>query len=270
VAVDPDQNHSAWFPATDATHVYFTSEWSLLKAELDGSNLEVLATEPNGGLRTVAVDATDVYVANYGGAGDILKVPKTGGTFTSIAMSSTPWGLALDATHVYWSDEDGTVMRVDKDGQNPIQIASGDAGAYGLALDATHVFWASLISGEIKRANLDGTGVTTLATGQTDAFAMVVDATRVYWLRQSGGGIWSVEKTGGAPKLVTAQPTLWAMAIDSSGLYWTAFNKIGRTDLTTMTDTILAASNQAEGIALGSDRVFWCSPLSPVLLYVAK
>ncbi len=65
---------------------------------------------------------------------------------TLAKAQASPQGLALDATHVYWtSSGDGTVKRIALDGsdnQVPTVIASGGSNPLGIAVDATHVYWA--------------------------------------------------------------------------------------------------------------------------------
>jgi hypothetical protein len=66
------------------------------------------------------VDGTDVYwTSGFLPAksldGAVTKVGIDGGTPVTIASGlGYPLGLAADATHVYWSDKDGSVMKAPK------------------------------------------------------------------------------------------------------------------------------------------------------------
>jgi hypothetical protein len=51
--------------------------------------------------------------------------------------------IALDDTHVYWTNNDGTVMKVSKDGGSLTLVAVGPPEAWSIALGNTHVYWAS-------------------------------------------------------------------------------------------------------------------------------
>jgi DNA-binding beta-propeller fold protein YncE len=64
---------------------------------------------------SVAVDGTSVYWTNvaYGGLGQVVKVPLSGGSPTTLVSDqSSPWGIAVDATSVYWTNQgSGQVMK---------------------------------------------------------------------------------------------------------------------------------------------------------------
>jgi hypothetical protein len=70
-----------------------------------------LATGAGAALQ-LAVDADRVY---FFGPDGLAAVPTGGGAVTTLAPGSTPAGIAVDATDVYWTDADaGTVMKVAK------------------------------------------------------------------------------------------------------------------------------------------------------------
>src|SRR5688572_1936749 len=87
------------------------------------------------------------------------------------------YGLALDATHAYWTagghtDDDGSppysVRKVPKEGGRVIKVFEhGDVKYWhpsGIAVGEGHVYWTTLWSGGIYRATLDGADPTSLAT----------------------------------------------------------------------------------------------------------
>jgi sugar lactone lactonase YvrE len=103
--------------AADEGAVYWTDMYAatVRRVPKAGGTPTTLATMTAGArLGAIAVDATHVFFLDPQG-NTVRKVPKTGGPAVTIAIANAPRGLALDETHVYWTNGgDGTVMRVAK------------------------------------------------------------------------------------------------------------------------------------------------------------
>jgi hypothetical protein len=105
--------------AVDATNVYWTTgrgAGALLKMPKAGGTPITLVAET--GMARLAVDATNVYFTTPGSTsngGAVVSVPLGGGKTTTLATGqSTPEGIAVDTTSVYWVDTYlGAVMKVD-------------------------------------------------------------------------------------------------------------------------------------------------------------
>jgi hypothetical protein len=101
-----------------------------------------LVLEQTGALETdgcawgVALDANAAYVA---AGGQLARIAFDGGTTT--LASGFPFGVAVDATDVYWTDlMAGTVMKIATDGGPAFTLASGLSGPVEVAVDATGVY----------------------------------------------------------------------------------------------------------------------------------
>jgi hypothetical protein len=54
----------------------------------------------------------------------VSQVPLTGGSPTVVSTDQNPGGIAVDATHVYWCEGGGSVMKMPLDGGTPVTLAS--------------------------------------------------------------------------------------------------------------------------------------------------
>jgi hypothetical protein len=103
--------------AVDADFIYFATGQGVMKVPLVGGAPTMLSSSPAAG---IAVDAAYVYFTNfYAGPGAVRKVAKSGGATITLATGQLlPWGIAVDATSVYWTDAGnengatGTIMKL--------------------------------------------------------------------------------------------------------------------------------------------------------------
>ena len=80
---------------------------------------------------------------------------------TSSPVPQLPQGVAVNAGHVYWSnDAGGSIGRANLDGSGVNQgFITGANHPDLMAIDGGHIYWANESANTIGRANLDGSGV---------------------------------------------------------------------------------------------------------------
>ncbi len=141
---------------------------------------------------------------------------------THATAKGRPVGLAVDDTHVYWTDSDpGVVAKTPIAGGAVTALVTGGDKTTGIAVDGTHVYWSEWGSGRIAKIPKEGGAIVTLATGEKGARSIAMDATRIYFTHPPSGSVKSVAKTGGAVVThATGQKHPYSVAVDDTSFYW--------------------------------------------------
>ena len=246
---------SAADAAVPASRVYWTDAnwWNTATAEVgrvnaDGSDWTILvpaANGPSGVQRTgyVAVDPQQahVYWADSYPTPSIKRARLDGGAPETVVVGGEPFGVAVAAGHVYWTDyADMTIKRARLDGSATRTLVRGlgrpdsyIASPHDLAVDPVRgkLYWTATDLHAVQRANLDGSNVETIATSQYPmGIGLDLVAGRVYWV--SGGCIHRVRMTAGAPeRVICPENDVTDVAVDhGAGLvYWTEMNDATKT-----------------------------------------
>jgi hypothetical protein len=226
--------------------------------------------------------------AGSGGANQLLKAgagadddhglllasagaPGTGDPCTSdgcpetVAMGQgSPWGIAVDAGNLYWSNaSDQTVMRMPFGGA-PAVIASNSSATF--AIDATDVYWVSPTS-VIMKAPLTGGPAVTLADRSNittqSVSTLAVDPAFVYWgeYRPCLGVLMKVPKAGGNPTSIASsnQQPPGQLAVDATNLYSSSFGAgVFKLPLAGGPPVVLA-SGGAYNLVIAGQTVVWSS-----------
>ena len=184
----------------DATHVYWSTQGGeLFRRDRTSGASSQLAT----GLGTIgaslAVDSTHIYWISKGGFAEdaLMSLDKNGGT-PSVVVDSLPIGqFTLDASDIYFSDQD-TLYRVDKTGGLATVVAADVRPLSELALDGTHVYWGDLDPGNdgVALVRMDkATGaIAPLASGLTAVTDLALDQNSVYWTDRDSGVVMRLAK----------------------------------------------------------------------------
>jgi hypothetical protein len=185
--------------AVDATHVYWTNRLAdqVMRWAKEGGELDTIASEQDGP-ESVVVDETDVYWANVEGE-EVQRRAKAGGEVETIQSGASyqtyllQGGIAVDATHVYWTMDlgglgaSGYVERRAKAGGDVSRFASVDDQPFTIVVDDTHVYWTHVDGGgEVRRKSKAGGDPDTLATLQDSPVGLAVTSSHVYWTSAEG------------------------------------------------------------------------------------
>jgi sugar lactone lactonase YvrE len=211
--------------AVDASHIYWTNdaegetpetfpapkEGTIGRAKLNGEggatevtpDLITGASAPQG----IAVDSAHVYWSNANavrtinpGAGSrAIGRAKLDGTeadqeFIVTGPNESPWDLAVDASHIYWTvtNPNAFLMRADLGGSfETLRFLGGsleeseEIEPRGIAVDASHVYWAAQGTDAIGRADLDLTPASVeeefIPGAGGGLIGITSDAAHLYW-----------------------------------------------------------------------------------------
>jgi hypothetical protein len=228
--------------------------------------------------RGIVVDAQNVYfgTATYGNTqGGIQSCPIsgcTGGTPTTLAPASIPFGIAVDATYVYWADnDDNSVHRVKKIGGTDTVLYDGGTGLIvegtWCVVDSNYIF-VSDANQDVVRFPINGGAPSTVAAGGLGApCPLTLDSANIYY--GANGGIIRASKTSndGGTVIASSITDTDSLVIDptTSTLYWSDYGSSTADDGTVGkvgTDgggqkNIGASLVTPESVAVSGAYVFW-------------
>lgn len=163
------------------------------RADLDGSNREVLIPEGLVGPIAIAldVDAEKMYLTDAS-TDKILRANMDGSGLENLVTGVRSFAIAVDPQggKMYWADRlSGKMQRANLDGSGIEDlITSGLSGPGGIALDvaAGKMYWTNTFLLKIQRADLSGSNVEDLLTiAEPDLYprgiALDLTAGKMYW-----------------------------------------------------------------------------------------
>jgi low density lipoprotein receptor-related protein 5/6 len=266
--------------ADPAGRIYWTEDGEILRADQDGSDIEVLVSglgmvldlelDTNGG-KMYWADFTNYKIQRADLDGSDTEVLVTDANATA--------GIALDvdANKMYWTNHQAAkIRRANLDGTNvedaisleDCLIPTGCPGAIAVDPSGGKLYWTR-VSQPIQRANLDGSDVEDLVGVTVFSTGLAVDSAggKLYWTVSipPGPGYWS--QSGGLRRSTLdgadAETLLYEdgsdpgdIALDVAGgkMYWAdaGLNRIRRANLDgSGVEDVITRPSVSYGIALG-------------------
>jgi hypothetical protein len=205
----------------------------------------------------IAVDDSRVYWADYGA---LRGVAKAGGTPFDVASDNAgPWRVAVDDDSIYSSSWSGDLMRIPKSGGTGTIIAHGP-GAGPVRPFGDYLYWLAFQNSEdarITRVHKDGTGFETLLTGR-HFNDIAVDATGIYFVSTEGVG--RLPLAGGDVADLAQDYQAWELAVDATNVYWyTLTSRIGKVPKEggAMVTLVPYQEYRIQSLAVSESDVFW-------------
>jgi hypothetical protein len=264
--------------AIDGESVYWTSlrDGTVMRTPIAGGAPVVLASgqmDP----RNLTKDLANVFwtaAMPYGNS--LWRTPLGGGTAYQVPDDQLfqPGGLAVDATNVYWGNDNGSVEQMPVGGGEVLTLNPDtfDGQVADLVIDATNIYWADSTLHTVMKVPIGGGIPVTLAAGQNGLARIAVDSTNIYWTASNDGTVMMAPLYGGpAVTLAVLQSRPTGIAVDGASVYWTnnagagscALGSVMKLPLGGGTPTTIA-SNQLypDGIAVDGTSVYWTAGVS--------
>ena len=238
-----------------AGHIYWTNNGggSVGRSNLNGTGVNEnfiqfssLHSQPIG----IDLDSNHIYVTSPTLGPNCVARANRDGTglnecFMSVAGSgqadggASPWGVAVDSGHIYWSNFFDAIGRSNLDGTSPSTLISSDFDnvflPWQIAVNGSHIYWANDGGDSIGRANLNGGSVTTLITGADHPSGVAVDGSHIYWTNSSANTIGraNLDGTGVNQSFITGASSPDGVTVDGNHIYWANHSggTIGRANL---------------------------------------
>ena len=166
---------------------------SIKRANLDGSNVQILATLQSAPT-SIAIDIATGKLYWTSSNGQIKRANLNGRQIRNLIKNlKSPDKLIVDAAggKLYWTETSGRIRRANLNGKGIENIASGLSPVADIAISGNKLYWTEITSessGKIGRANLNGSNFGTLARLQTPALGIAIDAVgnKLYWSDTAG------------------------------------------------------------------------------------
>lgn len=186
----------------------------------------------------IAVDASQVYWASEhdvdGYTPALWFAPKDGNNAAAQGVTipgppgtAQPFGVAVDQSHLYWTDKLLLgVFRIalgeltTPDAWEPFAPMQNEVG--DLALSGDRVYW--LAGGEVRSMAKTGGTVSTHGSSPNAGWTLALDATHAYWTSEPDNGVYRAPLEGNnRTDLIAPGDTPKGLAVGCSAVFFTTF-----------------------------------------------
>lgn len=209
----------------DAQAVYLAAGDRLLAIPREGGEPALLATSPEGPPWQMTHDEAALYWTSPP-SGVISVLPKQAGAAVALYphVLTPASGIAVDATHYYWSSKDDGLRSELKSAPMGAELLVTDNG-WALAVDDERIYYTAADGSVGQLRSVPKTGGDPAALSDFEPMkGVALDEEFVYWAAQAGGGrpggIRKVSKGGGDVVELATDPTAALLAVDKACVYW--------------------------------------------------
>jgi hypothetical protein len=181
------------------------------------------------GVLSVEVDAESIYLSLA--ADTLSKVPLAGGAGEFLAPTYQMARLTADASHLYWTEFHGQVMRVSKDGGASEPFVYADGHPTALVVDESHLYVTIPDRSELAAVDLGSAQIRRLS-GQAAPSDVTHDGSHVYWVNEGDGdGTGQLVRAprgdiAAAEVLQSGLARPYRVAVDAARVYWLASGRL--------------------------------------------
>ncbi len=192
--------------------------------------------------------------------------------------------LTADPAHLYWSDNDGQVLRVARAGGEPEILATDQVLPMAIAVDDENVYWVDkgidvfwhMQDGAVRKVSKRGGEVVDLARVGVVHPAIAVSKGEVFWVgSEPGKTTWEltmrkVPVSGGEPQVVSVSSDSGAyapalgkggifaerFAVDETSIYWIGGSAFRASRATGKAESLPDASGCPDDISIDETNIY--------------
>ena len=194
----------------------------------------------------------------------------------SFISVSIPTGVAVDASHIFWTESLGSnqIGRANLDGSGVNEsFITGAFNPAGVAVNGAYVYWANEFADtRIGRANLNGSSPNqSFITGASDPCGVAIDGSYVYWANSGGGTGTTIGRAnldGSSPdqSFITGASGPCGVAVDDNYIYWAnngpgTGTTIGRANLngSSPDQSFITGASGPDGVTVDGSHIYWAN-----------